>query len=125
MVVSQCLEVPGEGSFSTVKQSIGNILNGKETSLLKGFNTYPLNPMAAESSDPILFPDEKVFFTGIQGEGDGDLFAISQVGARPLIDRDYLEENLPRFKSAACFKIGPINLIDGVQDCFRFKRGTL
>ncbi len=35
MVVSQCLEVPGEGSFSTVKQSIGNILNGKETSLLR------------------------------------------------------------------------------------------
>ena len=82
--------------------------------MLKGFMSEALDSVTSQSCNALFFSDAQIFFSGIQGEGDGYLFAFRKRSIRWGFYSDNGEEKLARFESSACFKVGSVDFINGL-----------
>ena len=125
MLMVQGAKVSAQRSLPTIEQTVGQIFDGQETSLLKGFHRDPLHPMPAQTRNALLSSHLKVLWPRIQSQGDGDLLAMRQRSGGSFLDRDHLEEHLPWLKRAAGLEVGSIDFVDGIQNGVGFERRTL
>ena len=73
---AQYFKVSGNGALATVKQSIGQIFDGQQTSLLESFNAHPLHSMLSQGLNALALAHLEVFDAGIKGKDNGDLLTL-------------------------------------------------
>lgn len=99
-----------------VKQSIGQIFDGQQTSLLESFNAHPLHSMLSQGLNALALAHLEVFDAGIKGKDNGNLLSLRQWRmSRGLLGYD-LKEHLPWRKRWAGFEIESIDAVNRIQD---------
>lgn len=74
----QGFQVPGQCPLTAVKQSIRQVFHSQQSSLLEGLDTDALHPMSAQWRNSLGPSNLQILLTGIQRQGDGQLFALRQ-----------------------------------------------
>ncbi len=94
VLLSKIVQIPADGSLSTVKDPIGQVLYGQQTTLIKGFLADSLDLMSSQSSYTVLLSNLEVFFIVIECQGNCNLFRFRYRLTDSSLNSKYLQSNL-------------------------------